>query len=104
MAPWMVTPGVVLLALGGSLAVACVGIIVAVGPYRYVRNPMYIGGWMALIGFGLVEQSGSMVIFSFGWILIAHVFVLLVEGRGLEKRFGQHYLEYKKSVGRWIPR
>ena len=118
---WTETPGVILMAVGGILALLCVGtfvvrgkgtaapfdaprLFVAVGPYRYVRNPMYIGGWIVLIGFGLFEHSISILLFSLIWILLAHLFVFFVEESGLEKRFGRSYLEYKKSVKRWKPR
>ena len=117
---WAEIPGIILMTTGGLLASLCVGIFVvrgkgtaapfdaphefvALGPYRYVRNPIYIGGWLVLIGFGLYEHSTSMLLFSFAWLLIMHFFVLLVEEHGLEERFGQPYLEYKKSVRRWLP-
>ena len=117
---WMLMPAIAFLVAGGILVIASVASFivrgegtpapfdaprrfVASGPYRHVRNPMYIGGWMALVGFGLLERSGLMVIFSCVWILIVHLFVLAVEEPGLERRFGQTYLQYKLSVRRWIP-
>ncbi|MBI1806810.1 MAG: isoprenylcysteine carboxylmethyltransferase family protein [Ignavibacteria bacterium] len=118
---WTEIVGIVLMIGGGILAILCVGIFVvrgkgtaapfdaprefvAVGPYRYVRNPIYIGGWIVLIGFGLYQHSLSILFFSLVWLLLAHFFVLFVEEDGLEKRFGHSYLEYKKSVNRWIPK
>jgi protein-S-isoprenylcysteine O-methyltransferase Ste14 len=117
---WAAIAGIILMAAGGLLGLLCLGLFVAhgkgtaapfdaprefvaVGPYRYVRNPMYIGGWCVLIGFGLLEGSISILLFSFVWLLLAHLFVLFVEERGLEERFGRSYLEYKKSVNRWLP-
>jgi protein-S-isoprenylcysteine O-methyltransferase Ste14 len=117
---WTKIAGIILMAAGGILALLCLSLFVvrgkgtpapfdaprefvAVGPYRYVRNPMYIGGWLVLIGFGLLERSISILLFSFAWLLLAHLFVLVVEERGLEERFGHSYLEYKKSVNRWMP-
>ena len=65
---------------------------------------MYIGGWFVLAGFGLYEESISILLFSLVWLVIFHLFVVLVEEPGLMKRFGESYVEYKKSVNRWVPR
>jgi protein-S-isoprenylcysteine O-methyltransferase Ste14 len=117
---WTEIIGIFLMAGGGLLALLCASLFVvrgkgtaapfdaprefvAIGPYRYVRNPMYIGGWLVLIGFGMLERSISILLFSLVWLLLAHLFVLFGEERGLERRFGSSYLEYKKSVNRWWP-
>ena len=118
---WSGILGIVLISAGGILALLCLGLFVirgkgtgapfdpprefvAVGPYRRVRNPMYIAGWLMFIGFGFYEHSIVILLFSLVFLLVAHLFVTLVEEPGLEKRFGQSYLEYKKSVNRWIPK
>ena len=119
--PWTVVVGVILMIAGGVLGLVCVGVFVirgkgtaapfdapiefvAVGPYRYVRNPMYIGGLTMLVGFGCFEHSLSMVVFSVVWLFAAHCFVIYYEERTLERRFGESYLAYKKKVNRWLPR
>ncbi len=119
--PWMVGLGVILMIAGGIIGLVCVGVFVvrgkgtaapfdaprefvAVGPYRYVRNPMYIGGLTMLVGFGFFELSISMVIFSVIWLLAAHCFVIFYEERTLERRFGESYTAYKKHVNRWMPK
>ena len=118
---WTSIIGIMLMSFGGVLALACVGLFVmrgkgtgapfepprefvVAGPYRYVRNPMYIGGWLALIGFGLYEHSLSILLFSLPWLLLVHLFVVFYEEPNLERRFGQSYLNYKNSVRRWRPR
>ena len=117
---WAGTLGVFLVIVGGLIVLSCLSTFVvrgngtpapfdpprtfvAVGPYRYVRNPMYIGAWVALAGYGLYEHSISVLLFSLIWLMLIHLFVLFVEEPGLEKRFGDSYREYKKSVNRWIP-
>ena len=119
--PWVEIPGMILIMIGGSLAILCIGTFVvsgkgtaapfdaprefvAAGPYRFVRNPMYIGGWLVLAGFGMYEHSLSIVLFSMLWLILANLFVFFVEEPGLERRFGQSYLDYKKSVRRWLPK
>jgi protein-S-isoprenylcysteine O-methyltransferase Ste14 len=77
---------------------------VAVGPYRYVRNPMYIGGALLLAGFALYVRSGATLIFCLPWLLLAHIFVLSYEEPTLRSKFGAQYETYCRTVRRWIPR
>jgi protein-S-isoprenylcysteine O-methyltransferase Ste14 len=76
---------------------------VAAGPYRFVRNPMYIGGLLALLGFGLIMRSPSMALFAPLWSLFAHGFVVLYEEPVLRQKFGDTYRRYCERVPRWIP-
>lgn len=78
--------------------------LVATGPFRVNRNPMYTGLVTQVLGEGLLFQSlGLMVYASLLWLMF-NTFVLLYEERHLKKKFGAPYLEYMGSVGRWIPR
>lgn len=76
---------------------------VAAGPYRYVRNPMYIGGFGVLLGAGLILGSPSIVGLAFLFLLLTHLLVLLYEEPALTRRFDGPYLHYKSSVRRWLP-
>jgi protein-S-isoprenylcysteine O-methyltransferase Ste14 len=117
----MKTLGFILLAVGGILALTCAGTFVrwgrgtpapfdaprefvAIGPYRYVRNPMYIGALTVLVGFGLYQRSPSILLLSLVLFLLVHLFVVLLEEPGLKARFGVTYGEYLKAVPRWVPR
>jgi protein-S-isoprenylcysteine O-methyltransferase Ste14 len=75
---------------------------VAVGPYRWVRNPMYVGGFGALLGGGLIVASPAIVLLAFGFLLLMHLFVALHEEPALSERFGDSYRQYKASVSRWL--
>jgi protein-S-isoprenylcysteine O-methyltransferase Ste14 len=77
---------------------------VALGPYRYMRNPMYIGGFAVLLGLGLYLRSVSILLLSAGFLLTAHLFVITYEERHLKKTFGSGYSQYCNMVSRWIPR
>jgi protein-S-isoprenylcysteine O-methyltransferase Ste14 len=79
-------------------------VFVPTGPYRYVRNPMYLGAALVLAGYGLFQRSASVVLLAVGFLLAIHLFVLLVEEPGLERRFGDSYITYKRAVNRWLPR
>ena len=37
------------------------------GPYKYVRNPKYVGGFIVLLGFGLFEQSAAILLVTLPW-------------------------------------
>lgn len=76
---------------------------VAVGPYRYVRNPMYIGGFGVLLGAGLALRSPSIVGLAVLFLLLAHLLVLFYEEPALERRFGAPYRRYRSAVRRWLP-
>ena len=74
------------------------------GPYRFVRNPMYIGGVLALGGAALYFLSASLLIYASGFLLAAHLFVVFYEEPTLRKSFGQDYEAYCHRVSRWRPR
>jgi protein-S-isoprenylcysteine O-methyltransferase Ste14 len=78
--------------------------LVAVGLYHYVRNPMYVAGLIALLGWILWAPSFSLIIALFVFFLATHLFVTLYEEPNLRKRFGASYEDYLKQVPRWIPR
>ncbi len=77
---------------------------VAVGPYRWVRNPMYLGASGVLAGSGLAFRSPSVVLLAAVGLVLAHAFVVLAEEPGLERRFGEGFREYRRATNRWIPR
>jgi protein-S-isoprenylcysteine O-methyltransferase Ste14 len=118
---WVQPLGWALAFLGALLALWCIGTFatqgrgtpapfdpprefVAAGPYRYVRNPMYIGGFGVLLGAGLALGSPSITGLAFLFLLLTHLLVLLYEEPSLGSRFGDPYLHYKSSVRRWLPR
>ena len=78
--------------------------VVSGGPYRFVRNPMYIGALLTLIGAALWLQSPGILVLAAAGLLAAHLLVVLVEEPSLEKRFGESYREYRSNVRRWLPR
>ena len=78
--------------------------LVVKGLYRFVRNPMYIAGLLVLAGEVLLFQSKGVFIYLLVMFGVFHFFVLGREEPRLEKRFGESYKRYRKSVRRWIPR
>jgi len=76
--------------------------IVTGGAYRYLRNPMYLGHLIFMLGLAITFSSSlalALLVFHAGWF---HLRVLRDEER-LESRFGESYRVYKARVKRWIP-
>ena len=77
--------------------------LVVRGPYRYVRNPMYIGAGLALAGAALFYGSWPLVGYTALFLLITHLFVRLYEEPTLRRLFGAEYEVYSRRVKRWRP-
>jgi protein-S-isoprenylcysteine O-methyltransferase Ste14 len=74
------------------------------GPYRFVRNPMYIGAGLALGGAALFYESVPLLVYAGLFLLASHVFVVWYEEPTLRRTFGQEYEAYCRQVRRWWPR
>jgi len=78
--------------------------LVVRGPYRYVRNPMYVGVVSILLGEALLFQSLPLVVYTILYFVAAHSFVVLYEEPALQCKFGESYELYCRRVHRWFPR
>jgi protein-S-isoprenylcysteine O-methyltransferase Ste14 len=114
-------PAVVLVVVGLALYVWCLWLFavrgrgtpgpwdaprrfVAVGPYRWVRNPMYLGVLLVVAGEALVFLSAPLLVWLVVVALAMHLFTVGYEEPALTERFGGEYLEYRRRVPRWLPR
>lgn len=77
--------------------------LVVVGPYRMVRNPMYLGAAFALAGAALFYQSWGLLLYCAAFLLTTHLFVVGYEEPTLRATFGPAYLQYCERVRRWWP-
>ena len=77
---------------------------VAVGPYRCVRNPIYIAALLVVVGEALLYASLPVLLYAGLMALFFHLFVISYEEPTLTQRFGTTYAEYRASVSRWLPR
>jgi protein-S-isoprenylcysteine O-methyltransferase Ste14 len=78
--------------------------LVVDGPYRYVRNPMIAGVIFVIVAEALVFRSLSLAEWAAAFLLLNAIHFPLIEEPGLERRFGEEYRQYKRHVGRFIPR
>jgi protein-S-isoprenylcysteine O-methyltransferase Ste14 len=78
--------------------------LVVVGPYRLVRNPMYLGAGLALAGAALFYESWALLGYCAAFAFVTHLFVVVYEEPTLRATFGAPYVGYCERVGRWWPR
>jgi protein-S-isoprenylcysteine O-methyltransferase Ste14 len=78
--------------------------LVVRGPYRHVRNPMYIGAGLALAGAALYYQSFELLGYTAVFFALTHLFVVFYEEPTLKQSFGAEYAAYCQTVRRWWPR
>jgi len=73
------------------------------GPYRFVRNPMYIGAGLALAGAALFYESLPLLGYAGLTFLATHLLVVWYEEPTLQRSFGREYGAYCGRVRRWWP-
>jgi protein-S-isoprenylcysteine O-methyltransferase Ste14 len=89
---------------GTPIPVAPTQRLVVSGFNRFVRNPMYFGLLIAILGQALLFDSLALVVYAaIGWIVTAS-FVRWYEEPTLVRTYGEQYEEYRRNVPAWTPR
>ena len=78
--------------------------LVVRGLYRYVRNPMYVGVLLVIMGEGLMRQSCQTIEYAFAVAFMFGALVLVLEEPLLRSQFGTAYSNYCAQVPGWLPR
>jgi len=79
------------------------GAVMAAGPYRYMRNPLYLGGWFTMAAISLLmPPSGAL--FTMVLMTIHFLRLILGEEAFLAAQLGEPYAEYRRQVPRLVPR
>ena len=78
--------------------------LVARGLYRFVRNPMYVGVLITLLGEALLFSSLALFVYAAIVITWQHLFVVFYEEPALRRKFGESYSDYLAKTPRWIAR
>jgi protein-S-isoprenylcysteine O-methyltransferase Ste14 len=78
-------------------------LLVVHGLYRYVRNPMYLGVLILLLGEVTYFRSIALLQYTLAWFIVVNLVVVLYEEPSLRRRFGDSYERYLRSVNRWLP-
>jgi protein-S-isoprenylcysteine O-methyltransferase Ste14 len=118
---WLIVLGAALVACGLALMVWTISLfarigrgtlapwdptrsLVAVGPYRHVRNPMITGVLLILLGEAAAFASIAVLVWAAVFFAVNTAWFVLVEEPGLRRRFGDEYDQYRRGVPRWLPR
>jgi protein-S-isoprenylcysteine O-methyltransferase Ste14 len=114
-------PALVVIAVGAALYLWCVWIfavvgrgtpgpwdaprrVVANGPYRWVRNPIYLAALLVVLGEAWLFLSLPLLVYAGAMAVLFHLFVIGYEEPTLTRRYGDAYLDYRSAVPRWRPR
>jgi len=88
---------------GGSSSAVPTGVLIETGPYRYSRNPMYVGVVVAVVGQGVAFESLlGLAVAPIVWALFRQM-VVAYEEPLMRRRLGDPFEEYCQRVPRWLP-
>ena len=76
--------------------------LVTGGPFRFRRNPIYMGEALIFLGLAQLTHNIWFAILAPVFALAVLQLAILPEERHLEERFGQAYLDYKERTRRWF--
>jgi protein-S-isoprenylcysteine O-methyltransferase Ste14/uncharacterized protein YndB with AHSA1/START domain len=132
-APWLILrghgatgrspawPALAVIAVGVALYLSCVWVfavvgggtpgvwdpprrVVAVGPYRWVRNPIYLSALLIVLGEAWLFRSTALLVYAGALAVAFELLVVGYEEPRLRATFGDRYEAYRGTVARWIPR
>jgi protein-S-isoprenylcysteine O-methyltransferase Ste14 len=78
--------------------------LTAGGPYRYVRNPLYVASAVAISGQALLLSRPVLLVYAAAFLAITFFLAHWIEDPALARRFGEHFEDYRKQVPGWWPR
>ncbi|MDO6535435.1 methyltransferase family protein [Alteromonas stellipolaris] len=76
--------------------------LVTSGVYQYSRNPMYVGMLLCLVGIGLYTSNPLNILFIVLFVWYMNKYQITPEEAFLTDKFGASYIEYMKTVRRWL--
>ena len=80
--------------------------LITTGPFAYVRNPLYVGNMLMYAGIGIMSMAlfPWLLLVAIVWFYIQYYLIVTKEEEYLTERFGEEYTEYRRHVGRFLPR
>jgi protein-S-isoprenylcysteine O-methyltransferase Ste14 len=73
------------------------------GPYAYVRNPLYVGNILIILGAVVASELEWLLPIAFLWALAVYSAVAAYEGRVMLAKFGDAWVRYRDTTPAWIP-
>lgn len=80
----------------------CATCLVTCGPFRFTRNPIYLGYTLAMIGLGLMTLNPWFFVMAIGTVIVTTLFAIRNEERHLLSRFGFEFERYCRHTTRWL--
>jgi protein-S-isoprenylcysteine O-methyltransferase Ste14 len=74
------------------------------GPYRFVRNPIYLGNLLIVCGVTITSELLWFLPFILAWTIFVYRRTVLFEEHHLTAKYGRPYVEFCERVPRWMPR
>lgn len=102
-------PAVLLIAFGELLRFWAAGhlrkdqTLTTGGPYRFIRNPLYLGSFFLAVGFCLVAGSIWVWILVLLYFALCYIPVIRYEERTLREKFGEEFAQYSRLVPAFYP-
>ncbi|HUK57364.1 MAG TPA: isoprenylcysteine carboxylmethyltransferase family protein [Nitrospiria bacterium] len=103
-------PGLIFVLIGEALRVWAAGHlkktkeVTTTGPYAYVKNPLYLGTLLILIGFCLMAQNMYLLIIGLAIFFVYYApFKKKREGDRLREHFGRAWVDYDRAVPDYLP-
>ncbi|MGA9120671.1 MAG: isoprenylcysteine carboxylmethyltransferase family protein [Bacteroidota bacterium] len=80
--------------------------LITIGPFAYVRNPLYVGNMLVYLGVGVMSMAVFpwLLLLALGWFYLQYSLIITGEEEYLRVRFGEQYSTYCREVRRFIPR
>jgi protein-S-isoprenylcysteine O-methyltransferase Ste14 len=72
------------------------------GPFRFTRNPMYLGMTLILLGIAFAAGTPPVFLTPLAFFLTLNKVFIPYEEKKMEETFGEDYLDYKRRVRRWV--
>lgn len=79
-------------------------ILTLTGPYRFVRNPIYIANISILLALTVLSELLWFLPLMLIWCCVLYTFVVRREEAHLSNKYGEPYIEFLRTVPRWMPR
>ena len=77
-------------------------VLINEGPYRFSRNPIYVGFAITYVGLAIAMDSWVALLLLFPCLVVVDRFVIQREERYLVAKFGTDYEAYRRKVRRWL--
>ena len=78
-------------------------VLTTTGPYAYLRNPIYIGNTVMMLGLTVLSELLWFLPVMFLWCVIVYNLVVRREEAHLLEKYGDPYSEFLRNVPRWMP-